>query len=475
MSDLPLPGPGSLCWRLLGQRRMLLVTGRALVLEAALPAGGAALARHSTYRTRPLRRLELTLESLQRLTYGDPDTRAREFARIRRVHRHINGTDEQGRRYDGLDDSSRTWIAVTLYDAMVTMERLGGRPLTEDQEAQLYDEWRLIMLAFGMADSTIPRDVAECRAYLASMVEETLEDNPEVRHLLGALYASLPRPPWLARCPAPVWKAACALAEVVMRSVLRADLPAAYRRRLGLTARRRDRVLSRLVHRTARSCLAGRPVRWRYLPLAAAALEGRPVLPRPARRRGPVPVQRAGDARPVRVGRFFDEVLDQTGDGYLTREDLQAMVRSVCWPLDLDEDAEQRVYEAFDAWWEQLAGLDTDGDGRVSREEFVAGARVESPADTAAESAGEPPSGLLTAMGAVFDAADSDRSGCLDLAEYRRIFGPKLHPDDLGRGFREIDRDGDGQITKPELLDALAQFFTARGDTEAAVHLFGRS
>ncbi|WP_307813983.1 oxygenase MpaB family protein [Streptomyces sp. N35] len=467
MSDHPLPGPGSLCWRLLGQRRMLLVTGRALILEAALPAGGAALARHSTYRTRPLRRLEVTLESLQRVTYGDEDTRSREFDRIRRVHRHINGTDDQGRRYDGLDDASRTWIAVTLFDAMVTMERLGGRPLTPAQESQLYDEWRLIMVSFGMADSAVPRNVTDCHQYVASMVDEVLEDNPEARHLLGALYASLPVPPWLSWCPAPLWRAVCALAEAVMGSVLRADLPPTYSSRLQLPARRRDRALSWLVHRTARWCLAGVPVRWRYLPLASAALEGRPAESRASRRRIPASHRHGGDARPARVKRFFDEVLDQTGDGFLAREDLQAMARSVCWPLELTDEAEQRVYEAFDTWWAQLAALDTDGDGRVSCDEFVAG--------TLSEPGGRPPSGLLKAMAAVFDVVDGDHSGHLDLAEYRRVFGPKLHPADVARGFGEIDRDGDGQITKSEFLDALGKFFTAHSDTEAATWLFGRS
>ncbi|MFE9680835.1 oxygenase MpaB family protein [Streptomyces sp. NPDC006285] len=463
-----LPGPGSVCWRLLGQRRMLLVTGRALVLEAALPAGGAALARHSTYRTRPLRRLEITLESLQRLTYGDPETRAREFARIRRVHRHINGTDEKGRPYDGLDDASRTWITLTLFDAMVAMERLGGRPLSRADEAQLYAEWRPIVLSFGIDASAVPQDLTACHTYFASMVGETLEDNPEVRHLLGAVYASVPAPPWLGWCPAPVWKAVRAVAATVMSSVLRADLPDAYRRRIGLPLRRRDRVLSWLVHRTARWGLAAQPVRRRFLPLATAALEGRPVESRPVRRRGPVARQRPA-GRTEEVGRFFDDVLDQTGDGFITREDLQAMVRSVCWPLDLSDRAEQRVYDAFDLWWPGLSTLDTDGDGRVSRSEFVVGT-LTAPDETAQSV--QP--GLLKAMEAVFDAADSDHDGYVDRAEYCRIFGPKLHPADARRGFDELDSDSDGRITKAEFLDALVQFFAVRGDTEAAVRLFGR-
>ncbi|WP_329127118.1 oxygenase MpaB family protein [Streptomyces sp. NBC_01465] len=464
-----LPGPGSLCWRLLGQRRMLLVTGRALVLEAALPAGGAALAQHSTYRTRPLRRLELTLDSLQRLTYGDEDTREKEFARIRRVHRHINGTDEQGRSYSGLHDESRLWIALTLFDAMVEMERLGGRPLSPAAESQLWAEWRTITVAFGIADEVVPRDLAACRAHWDAVVAEELEDNAEVRHLMGALYATVPAPDWLARCPKPLWHLATRAAGAVMGSVLRADLPDTYRRRLGLRANGHDRAVSWLVHHSARWALVGQPARRRYLPLAATALGGGQLQPHTARRPLPTPRRTPRDVRSARVATFFDDVLDQTGDNFITREDLYAMARSVCWPLDLSDTAEQRVYEAFDAWWTQLSALDADGDGRVSRTEFLTATLPV--AGTASPYVQQ---GLLPAMAAVFDAADSDGNGHLDMAEYRTVFGPKLHSADLNRAFHELDSDGDGQITKPEFLDALTQFFTVRADFEAGARLFGR-
>nr|WP_262987023.1 EF-hand domain-containing protein [Streptomyces sp. CBMA156] len=79
-------------------------------------------------------------------------------------------------------------------------------------------------------------------------------------------------------------------------------------------------------------------------------------------------------------------------------------------------------------------------------------------------------------MRAVFAAADSDGSGFLEFDEYRAVFGgPRVHPAELSHGFRQLDTDGDGRITREEFLRGFTEFFTARADSVAGAELLGRA
>ncbi len=115
---------------------------------------------------------------------------------------------------------------------------------------------------------------------------------------------------------------------------------------------------------------------------------------------------------------FFRTVLDQTGDGLLDWPDLAAMARELSTRLDLDEPEETRLYDAFAAWWRELqAALDTDGDGRVSAEEYaVAVPSLAGPA-------------LIRVAEVLFEATDRDGSGSIDAVEYRALFRTAFHRD----------------------------------------------
>ncbi|AXI76282.1 EF-hand domain-containing protein [Peterkaempfera bronchialis] len=470
-TDRPDPGPGSLLRRHLGEWRLALVAWRLLVLQTSHPAVAAGTAEHSTYRAHPWRRVQHTMESGQRLVFSDRDSLRREVARLNRAHKRITGTDEHGRAYSAQDPATRAWVLITLYESAVAMRELSGDPLTPEESEQLYAEFAPILAAFELPPEVLPGSAAEVPGYVDAVVREQLEFGPQVRYLLFDMLREAPRPRRL-RFLGPAWPLLRSVIASVLTSLTLADLPPAYRERFGLARTRRAALLSRVLHRGAGRLSTRLPDRWRY---RVHAVPGRPApssdqVRIPAPRHPDRPGWLRRDTRRPKLGQFFSQVLDQTGDGFIDAHDLRSMAHNVCWQLELTEGGEAEVYAAFDAWWEQIREtMDSDGDGRISKAEFVAA--------TIAGCDRDPDyleRGLHGAVRAVFRAADTDGSGFLDADEYRTVFGSRVHPAELSHGFRQLDRDGDGRLTEEEFVHGFTEFFTARSGLAAGSQLLGR-
>jgi uncharacterized protein (DUF2236 family)/Ca2+-binding EF-hand superfamily protein len=464
----PFPAYGSIMWRHVGEWRFAATLGRTLVLQLAHPAVGAGVTAQSTYLKHPWRRAQHTLDSLARLVYAEPQERAREIARIARQHRHIKGVDETGRAYSADDQAVRAWVMATIYEAVLHLRAAAGDPMGPDECAALLREWSAVSRALGVPQQHLPASVDEFERYFDCTVAEVLEDNAAVRHLLGDFLrrAAPPRP--LRRMPW-IWWLMRPLAADYAVAVIVADLPEVYRSRLGLAATRRAKLCAWLAHRLIG--LVGRlHGRLRYQPIAWQAIRRAEVQAHPAYPTPPTP--RLGllgrDLRAHKLNRLFTHVLDQTGDGYLEKADLEAMARAVCWGLEIDDDTELRVHEGFAAWWQQLSPA-ADAHGRISRKNFVRAAL-----ESQAERTGVLGDGLNRAVTAMFEAADTNRDGYLEQDQYQRLLGGKTHPAELAHGFRQIDRDGDGRIGAEEFRIAFHEFLTARGHSAAGSHLLGQ-
>ncbi|MFE9814046.1 oxygenase MpaB family protein [Streptomyces sp. NPDC005773] len=457
-------GPGSQFHRFFNDPRWALAVVRATVLEAAHPQIGAALADNSSFVVHPWRRLSNTLVSLQRMFGADEHIRQREAARLNRLHARLSGTDARNQPYDAMDPEVRAWVVATLFESSVTMCRLSGQPLDQETMEGLYAEFRAFLAALGDRAGHLPPTLPEFWQYYDRMVAEELQNTEALRIILYKLFEHLPAPPLFAGMPT-VWATGRALAGPVIGTVTVASLPEVFRRRAGLPEVPGAQTLMQGAYMAARLARA-LPDNWVQAENVVSLLNLSPdgdsplaetltTLRARTKRAGalfrlitPVPAQQGaadgpGGSESRRDARaFFTEVLDQTGDGALDWPDLAAMARELCSRLDLDEPEETRLYDAFAAWWRELqAALDSDGDGRVSEDEYVA----------AAPSLAGP--ALIRVAETLFDAADADGDQSIDAEEYRALFR---------RGFGRSVLDAEGRYSRSAFVRDFLSFMSGR-------------
>ncbi|MFF2045328.1 oxygenase MpaB family protein [Kitasatospora sp. NPDC058170] len=467
-------GPGTRFHRLFDDPCWAVAMIRATVLEAAHPQIGAALADSSTFVTHPWRRLNNTLRSLQRMTGTDEPARDREAARLNRLHARLNGTDAADRPYDAMDPAARVWVVATMFESAVTMFRWSGRPLDQAAMEELYAQFQAFLTVMGPSSGQLPESLRDFWPYYDRVVEEELENTEALRTILYHLFDHLPAPPLLEGLPT-LWAAGRALAGPAIGVVTVASLPEAFRRRAGLTEIPGAQTLTQGAY-LALGATRLLPDGWitaenlidllslspdsddpRARALAAVG-DGMKRFGALLRLATPLPDEpdgsgRSGTGRPAgRTARdgapqrgaeeFFDAVLDQTGNGYLDWPDLAAMARELSGRLDLDEPEETRLYDAYAAWWRELQStLDTDGDGRISRQEYAQA--VPSLAGPA----------LIRVAEVLFDATDADGNQSIDADEYRALFRT---------GFRRELLDSDGTYTRAAFVKDFLAFMAGR-------------
>ncbi|MFI9152335.1 oxygenase MpaB family protein [Streptomyces sp. NPDC053367] len=460
-------GPGSQFHGFFNDPRWALAMIRATVLEAAHPQIGAALIHNSTFVAHPWRRLRNTFVSMRRMFGGDEQVRQREALRLNRLHARLRGTDTDGRPYDAMDPGARAWVVATMFESAVTMCRLSGQPLEPEAMERLYVEFRAFLAAMGDDAGHLPGSPEEFWPYYDRMVAEELESTEAMRIILYKLFDHLPAPPVLDGFPA-LWATGRAVAGPVIGAITVASLPEPFRRRAGLPEIAGVQTLMQGVY-LAVGLTRFLPDGWIKSDSIAELLSLSPdsddprartitALREQMNRAGalirlitPLPPEpepaAAADGGEVRrsAREFFADVLDQTGDGYLTWPDLAAMAREMSSRLDLDEPEETRLYDAYAGWWRELqAALDADGDGRVSAAEYAAA--VPSMAGPA----------LIRVAEVLFEVTDKDGNQHIDADEYRALFRTAFHRD---------TPDADGTYSRSAFVSDFLTFMSGRRRT----------
>lgn len=238
-----LLGPNSVL-RQMGQEPVwLLGGGRALLLQLAHPLVAAGVADHSGFRTKPLQRLQRTLDLMRVFIYGDrhqAEASLRQFhsahARVSGFLREAVGPFPAGAHYSAQDPALKLWVHAALIDTHLLIYERFVRQLSPADRSRYYEETRLLATWMGIPSALIPPSLVEFRRYVDGMLAgETLAVSATARTTAWALL------------DLPVWFVPRACAHLV-RFVTAGVLPESLRRAYGLVwDERREGALNALI------------------------------------------------------------------------------------------------------------------------------------------------------------------------------------------------------------------------------------
>ena len=157
------------------------------------------------------------------------------------------------------------------------------------------------------------------------------------------------------------------------------------------------------------------------------------------------------DMMQKKLARMF-ALYDRNGDQLIEAEDYerigQGFARVVGAKAGTPEY--QGIVGFYTGSWDRLKVLDTDGDGKVGRDEFIAAnAQLNHEA-------------IVAISDTLIRMNDRDRDGKLSRDEFAAGLGVYDIPSaGAQQAFAKLDRDGDGYLVREELLKDVEEFFTS--------------
>lgn len=147
---------------------------------------------------------------------------------------------------------------------------------------------------------------------------------------------------------------------------------------------------------------------------------------------------------------------DQNGDGSLTRDDFEKMAGLFTALADEDDQKNKALMQkGFMHWWGVLlkAGEGTPGE-KIGKQEFI---RIMNASVIAPENFEEAVGGIVDGL---IGALDRDGNGSLSREEYVRMYDALgVPPATSTEAFKRLDRDGSGEISYAEFRQAIVEFY----------------
>lgn len=176
------------------------------------------------------------------------------------------------------------------------------------------------------------------------------------------------------------------------------------------------------------------------------------------------------DLQTKKLARYF-QVYDVDDNGRIGAADFERVVENVRVLRGEDDrsSAYNALREAYMGRWQALrSSADVDGDGGVDLAEWLAYWQLALGDDARYEAEVV---AITDRLFTVFDLDEDDRIGLGEFTDFYGVFG--LGGRLAATVFDTLDSDGDGVITREELLEISRQFYRSDDVTAAGNVLFG--
>jgi uncharacterized protein (DUF2236 family) len=151
---------------------------RALLMQAAHPLAVFGLLSHTSALEEPYDRLARTAKTMNTIAFGSRADADRVTRRVRAMHRRAHGRlPEQigsypaGTPYRADDPELLLWVLFTLVDSTLVVYRRYVRSLSRAEEAEFWEDYKVVGRLFGLARSDMPASLEDVDAYRVRMLE----------------------------------------------------------------------------------------------------------------------------------------------------------------------------------------------------------------------------------------------------------------------------------------------------------------
>ena len=176
------------------------------------------------------------------------------------------------------------------------------------------------------------------------------------------------------------------------------------------------------------------------------------------------------DLKKRKLTAFF-KTFDADNNGYIEQSDIEQIVVNLTQIRQeaIGSPTYQFLHDKYMAdWTGLLQATDTNGDGKISLEEWFVFHELQFQADVPYWRAGE-----KTSVQFLFELIDMNNNGEIGADEYALFLQAYHVTDDAQTIFNKLDLNSDGHISLSEFTAACEQFYTSDDESAVGNWLFG--